>query len=368
LYPNVTDPTKAVAIMLPAAGELSGINMQIRSLRGATISGKVTTNLPPGPAPGARGGTRPLVAVVGYASSSAALPDVLRPGTGVTAAEDGAFSIKNVPPGSYDFFARLPIATGWGGLAPPERATTPLAIGRVNVEVNDADVTDVTVFVHQGIDVKGRLTIDGQPPGPNTYRLSLLPDDSAPRVNEMQMSNLIGQIAQYTPRIEPDGTFTFPVIPEGHYRLNAAPLAAAGPSWYISDIRQDSVSIHDGGFTIGKLPLNPIDVIVNTNGGSVEGTVVTAENKTVPQTTVVLAPPQNHRSNSTLYKVVQTDAQGHFKISGVAPGNWKLFAWESVQPGAFQNADFMLEYETRGKSVVITSGVTSNAEVNLIRN
>jgi hypothetical protein len=118
---------------------------------------------------------------------------------GVNASADGTFEILNVPPGSYDLFARLPVANGWGGLAPPERATTPLAIGRTSVEVRSGSVEGVTILVHQGVDVKGRLTVDGQPPAANSIRVSLAPDDSATRVGEAQISNVFGQIAQYPP-------------------------------------------------------------------------------------------------------------------------------------------------------------------------
>jgi len=367
LYPNTTDSTRAVPINLPAAGDLSGIDIQLRSVRGAKISGRVTNTLPPGPAPGGRGGSRALIAVLGLApSNKPSLEDIVGIGAGITAADDGVFEISNVPPGSYDLFARLPIANGWGGLAPPERATTPLALGRARVEVNGADVTGVTVLVHQGVDVKGRVTIDGQAPAANVIRLSLSPDDSAMRVNETQISNVIGQVAQYVPRIEQDGSFMFPVVPEGHYRLYATSMAAGG-SLYVSDIRQGSTSIQDNGLTVGKEPLPPVEVTVNTNAGSIEGTVVNAERKAVPRTAVVLVPAPNRRANSVLYKTVQTDAQGRFAITGVAPGTWKVFAWESVQPGAFQNSEFLEKYETRGTSVMVTAGLKSNADVTLIR-
>src|SRR5204863_2221409 len=104
--------------------------------------------------------------------------------------------------GSYYLYARLPIAKGWGGLAPPERATTPVALGRTSIEVRGGNMEGVTVVVNAGVDVKGRLTFDGQPPTSNSIGVSLIPDDGATRVSETQISNLFGQIAQYSPRIE----------------------------------------------------------------------------------------------------------------------------------------------------------------------
>ena len=307
------------------------------------------------------------VAVVGLAPrDKTMLPDVLGPGAGVTAAADGTFEISNVPPGSYDLFARLPVANGWGGLAPPERATTPLALGRTSVEVRGGNVDGVVVTVHRGVDVKGRASVDGQQPAANSVRVSILPDDSAVRINETQMANLMGQIAQYPARIEADGSFTIPFVPEGHYRMQVA-LLGTPPSSYVADIRQGASSIYDSGFTIGTNAVDPVQVTVNTNGGSIQGSVLNAERKPVPRTAVVLVPAPNRRSNPALYKIVQTDAESRFSMTGVAPGAWKIFAWESLRPGAFQNTDFLQRYETRGTAVMVNAGARIDADATLIR-
>jgi hypothetical protein len=365
--PSTTDTTRAVPIVLHAGEDVSGMNIQTRTVAGAKISGRVTHTLPATPPAGPRGGVRPLLAVVGLAPrDKPALPDIIGAGVGVNASDDGTFEILNVPPGSYDLFARLPIANGWGGLAPPERATTPLAIGRTSVEVRSGSVEGVTVLVHQGVDVKGQVTVDGQPPAANSIRVSLAPDDSATRVGETQISNVFGQIAQYPPRIEQDGSFTIPVVPEGHYRLQVSFMSQAGNS-YLADIRQGAASVFDSGLAVGREAANPIEVQVNTNGAALEGNVLTADRKPAPRTTVVVVPASNRRQNSSLYKTAQTDAQGHFVIAGVAAGSWKLFAWESVQPGAYQNPEFIQKYESRGTSVTVTPGSRLTPDVMLIR-
>src|SRR4030095_13137331 len=358
---------KAIPVTLRPGEDLSGINLQLKTVPGAKISGRVVHTLPSEPPPAPRGGVRPLIAVVGLAPrDKTMLPDVSGPGAGVTAAADGSFEINNVPPGSYELFARLPVANGWGGIAPPERATTPLALGRTTVEVSGGNVDGVVVTVHRGVDVKGRISVDGQPPAANSVRVSILPDDSAIRINETQMANLVGQIAQYPAKIEADGTFTLPFIPEGHYRLQVS-LPGLAPSSYVADIRQGPSSIYDTGFVIGTETVNPIQVTVNTNGGSVQGRVLSSDRKPVPRTTVVLVPASNRRSNPALYKMTQTDAEGRFSLVGGGPGSWKLFAWESSSPGAFQNPGFLQKYETRGASVTVNAGTRTDSDLTLIR-
>jgi hypothetical protein len=368
LYPGATDPAKAVPIVLHEGEDLAGMDIQMRSLQGAKISGRVTNTLPPGPAPGGRGGSRPLIAVVGLAprDKSALAPDTIGGGAGVTAnADDGAFEIPNVLPGIYDLFARLPIANGWGGLAPPERATTPLAFGKTTVDVRGGNVDGVTVLVHPGVDVKGRIIVDGQPPAAGKVRISFFPDDSATRVNETQIFNVFGQIAVYLPVIAADGSFAIPFVPEGHYRFQVT-ITEPGNA-YLADIRQAGISVYDNGLTVGKEAVNAIEASINTNGGSIEGNVVGADRKPVPRTTVVLVPAMSRRQNPALYRTIQTDAQGHFVLAGIAPGSWKLFAWESVQPSAYQNEEFLRKYEERGTSVTVPAGLRAIAEVSWIR-
>ena len=87
----------------------------------------------------------------------------------------------------------------------------------------------------------------------------------------------------------------------------------------------------------------------------------------MPRTAVVLVPASNRRSNPALYKIVQADAEGRFSMTGVAPGAWKVFAWESIRPGAFQNTDFLQKYETRGTAVTVNAGMRVDADATLIR-
>jgi hypothetical protein len=175
-----------------------------------------------------------------------------------------------------------------------------------------------------------------------------------------------GRSRSIHPRIEQDGSFTIPVVPEGHYRLQVFFINQAANS-YLADIRQSAASIFDSGLTVGREAANPIEVQVNSNGASLEGNVLTEDRKPAPRSTVVVVPASNRRQNSSLYKTAQTDAQGHFAIAGVAPGSWKLFAWESVQPGAYQNPEFIQKYESRGTTVTVTTGSRLTSDLMLIR-
>jgi hypothetical protein len=144
----------------------------------------------------------------------------------------------------------------------------------------------------------------------------------------------------------------------------AAPLPPPLPATaYLADIRQGSSSVYDDGLVVGSERLTPVDVVVSTNAGSLEGNVSGAGDKPAAGNAVVLVPAENRRQNSALYTIVRSDAQGHFTMTRLAPGRYTLYAWENVPYGAYQNAEFMSKYEGRGTSVVIEAG--ARATLNL---
>jgi hypothetical protein len=48
--------------------------------------------------------------------------------------------------------------------------------------------------------------------------------------------------------------------------------------------------------------------------------------------------PITRRENPMLYYAASADSMGNFAICGIAPGDYKLFAWDYMPPGAANNA------------------------------
>jgi hypothetical protein len=250
----------------------------------------------------------------------------------------------------------------------------------------------VAITVRSGVDVKGRVLLDGTPTRTNV-RVSLQPDDFPQNLNDQQISLVLNQIRQFAPPIANDGSFTIPLMPEGRYRFQvvinppagagagrgaaaqaAAAAAAALPpaavlpqTAYLADIRQGGTSVYDNGFLVtGEAP-NPVDILLSTSAGSVEVTVLGSDQKPATGMTVALVPPENRRQNPALYRAGESDAQGHVTIARVPPGAYTVYAWESVPAGAYQNAEFLSRYAGRGAAVVVQGGGRATASVTAIR-
>ena len=82
--------------------------------------------------------------------------------------------------------------------------------------------------------------------------------------------------------------------------------------------------------------------------------------------TVVLMPVAARRRRLDLYKVATTDAAGRFRVPNVPPDDYRVFAWEDVETGAWLDAQFVRLDEGRGTPVRIGEGASVTTEVAVI--
>jgi hypothetical protein len=400
IYPGTLDTNGATLFPLRGGEEYTGIDIQVRSVRLAKVSGRVV-----GPRGGGGNGS------VSIMPRGARVTPNQQQGRSAPIREDGAFELPNVLPGSYELIGRLAAEVGWGPQYPPEFSRGHFIFGRTPIEVQEADVDGVAVSVNMGFDVRGVVHLDGRPVSPN-IRVSLQPDLRGPTGDDTLLQ-VLSTISQYYPPIRADGTFTIPMVPEGPYRVqvtlgatpvtvlpsprgngggrrgqaenNPAPapdpnirrpsrenaIAPATPptfttlpqNAFVADIRQGSISLYDNGFNPNANPGVPIEIVLGTNPGGVAGTVVGRDQKPFSGATVALIPPEGRRQNAALYRTARTDAQGRFDMGIVPPGSYKLFAWETVGSGAFQNPQFIERFESRGTGVDVMGGGTITVQL-----
>jgi hypothetical protein len=272
------------------------------------------------------------------------------------------------------------------------------------VDVGREPLTNVTIPIKAGLEVKVRVTMDGAPPpftmtspprggldasvvnaliarGIPTAEATAAARASAgatlpaqvptPRVRlslQAKDSSPVAGNATSQASFDLSGLYVFPNVPVGNYRMqvNVANATAADQDTYVADIRLGGVSIYDEGLLIdGPLP-GDIEVAVVSKGSRIQGTVANVENRPAPNVTVALIPAENRRQNPMLYKTSRTNATGTFNLRGVAPGIYKLFAWEDAPNNAWMNAEFLSRYEQVGHGVTVTGGESLNTSVRLI--
>lgn len=161
-----------------------------------------------------------------------------------------------------------------------------------------------------------------------------------------------------------DGTFALENLPPGEFRLRITGLPSGA---YLREARLDGADVLDDGLSLMAPPRGRLDVVVGTDSGSVEASVVDERNERAIGAQVVLVPSEPRRSRSDLYHVGTSDTSGRVRFETVVPGDYKVFAWEGVPLDAWKNADFMRRYEDSGGIVRLSPLGAESVVVRMIR-
>jgi len=111
------------------------------------------------------------------------------------------------------------------------------------------------------------------------------------------------------------------------------------------DLLNDGIRIHGD---------TSIRVVIGEAGGTIDGTVVNAENAKIADA-IVVAIPDELPAKRFFYRTTNTDQYGSFEIRGIAPGAYHLFAWRELEGAAYRNSDFMKVFQDQGVAVKVES-------------
>jgi hypothetical protein len=120
-----------------------------------------------------------------------------------------------------------------------------------------------------------------------------------------------------------------------------------------------------GGFRLTSDTASVLEVVLTTATGSVEGIALDRAGDPAPNATVVLV-PLSARKQTSLYKFLVTGSDGRFRFSEIPPGDYKLFAWDDIETGAWENAEFVRPFEMRGQPVRVTENSKDSLTLTVI--
>lgn len=338
-YPNTVDPAKAQPISVGPGDEIHPVDFFLRASHFVDVRGRVICDFPGNLAVSGRVSLNPQGP--GLAQALQGLEDSFRP-------KDGSFVLRNVPPGSYDLTASI-----------KSGESDDWRLARRQLEVGNSDVDGVTITISRGVDIFGRLQWEGTPPNDlgNLYiRLEPLGE------NQPLFSR---------PTIKPDGTFQFKNVPEGSY-LPVARLYGAAVNLFLKSARYGSTAITDAGFTVQPGTDLSLELTMSSRVARLSGVVLDANSLPAAGATVVLIPDPPHRGVVWQYKFTMTDQNGKFSMSGLTPGDYKVFSWGFVDESEEEygadwfDPEWLKPYEIKGESVHLDESGQKSVNLTLI--
>ncbi|HET9833862.1 MAG TPA: carboxypeptidase regulatory-like domain-containing protein [Vicinamibacterales bacterium] len=360
-YPGTPDVSRALAVELQPGTETRADFQLVKSdryrIRGRVID--ASTGAPPSMAtfsvsPRNATGTATLDTLLGGLSG-------LFQGNKYDPAT-GEFEVRDVAPGSY-WLQIAPLGSfGLSGSAggPTGAIATPVGFGfsttQIPVDVVNVDVDNLAITISPGVSISGRVRMEGATnAGQEKFGGLSLSLQSVAGGGSI-LTTLAGAVRPAT-----DGTFTIPRVTPGEYRLFVIGL---NPGTFVKSARLEQADALQG-VTIGNRVNGSLDIVLNPNAGQVEGVIVGGDLRAMSGVSVVLV-PERSRDRLDLYQTATSSQDGHFSIRGITPGEYRLFAWEEIEPFSYFNPEVLRQYETRGTLVRIGESSRETAEVRII--
>ena len=319
-YPAATNAEQASAVEVVAGDERQGVDIQMVKARVFEVSGKVIPLAGTASANGIAGMGSAVLISTRKAQFSAASTSIID-----TA---GRFVLKGVAPGSYVVMAML-------GSSPTQPA-------RLRIEVGQGDVSNLEIPFQAPVTITGAMKA---PDGVDLklVRLLLGPTDG------------MGMPAQGP--VDPKGTFRLENVMPGMLSLRVMGLDADA---FVQTVRLDSQDVDVDEFTLkasGSAEAGPLEVTISKVGGSIEGTVRTANDASEQEGATLVLWPATGPPKPSLARIVRSVSKGHFQMKGIRPGKYLLAAFDNLPMVSGQpDPEALLSAKIRAESILIEPG------------
>jgi uncharacterized protein (DUF2141 family) len=308
-YPSTPDSSTAIPVDVGEGGEVRNIDIRLVKARVFRVRGKVV---------GAPAGGRGMVPVMLTARDGG--PGQVQMAMGQARGGEGIFEIRNVPPGQYLAHAQ----TQGGGQQ---------AVAVAEVDVIGSHVDGLVLTLSTGGDVQGSVKVV---------------DVSTPvEMKNLQVSLRPVGFGAQAPRakVGEDLKFTLKGVPPIRYAVN---VSGYPDTCYVKSIQYGGADVTDNGVQMTNG--GTVEVTISGAAGQIDAVVMTKDSKVAASAQVLIlkdAVPWQSRS---------TDENGMLSLHGLKPGDYKVIAWEDVDPSQLWDTDFLRKFENEGKSVKIDAG------------
>ena len=333
-YSGTTESARASTIEVKSGDEISGIDFVFQPkppIRTYKIHGHVLNSMAEYP--------DAHINVMLFPRRSAEVSFIADQKQVLPDAKTGDFEFKDVVPGEY-------VATAFSV------AGSKFRTARQNVEVVATDVDGVSLILTRGIDIPGRMILEGK---------------SAASLSDVTVwlsSQDEGFGGQRDAKVQPDGSFSLKEIGDGSYSLR---VRSKCEECYLKSATANGGDVLTEGVqvTSGAGPGSMV-VVYSSNTGTVSGAVTTKDDLPAAGAMVVLISDATSHLKPNQYKTSTTDQYGRFEIRGVPPGHYNAFAWENVSDDAYGDPEFLKPFEHMAEALDIAANQQKSLQLKMI--
>jgi hypothetical protein len=335
-YPGSANSTKAEKITVRAGEEIPSIDFILQEVAAYRVQGRVVYAGVAPTAPKKRPNV--MVELMPHDNGNNLVDYSIRSRNFLKA--DGTFELLGVLPGAYVLTAQM--------FDENERH-----FAVQNIDVGNANVEGLQIIITPGIPISGHVHWDGSP-GSQNQDVNLV-------LSNLESERIYGGHAS----VLSDGSFNFREVNDGTYRVIAWGLS---PDLYLANVSYAGIDSADGEIKVRHSVDASLKITFSSRGARVQGAVSDSDGLPSAGVWVVLVPDTTHRNAPWLYKSTHTDQRGQFTFRGIKPGDYKLFSWEEVEDGAWQDPDFLKSFEDKGQSITLQIGDTKSFNLVAIKN
>jgi 5-hydroxyisourate hydrolase-like protein (transthyretin family) len=336
-FPGTRVPTEAKAVHLEVGQGASGIVFPLIPAPMSTVSGVLTD---------AAG--KPIPGEAMFLQTSGDDVRSLIMGR-IPAGPDGAFTFRNVAPGTYVIQAYgRPVGGGNLGRAPFGSLPLTVSGGR--------DLTNLAVKV-TGATARGKIILDGDAPSPAPNRVLVSPSPinfaSAP-------------VGGGPPNSVTHDDWTFEVSNMSGIRTMRVIVGAR--QWFLKKVMLGGKDITDEPIDFRNGDVDGLEVTLTSRGPTLAGTVTDSDKPTTDCSVIVFADdPGKWAFPSRYFAQDRPVQQGTFRIQGLPPGNYFAVALPTVQGTDWQDPEFLQQHLGVATRVTLAEAETKTISLKLIR-